>query len=121
MTCAKAKYFLVVLLLCFTQAATALEGFKPYTPSRLEWFAVEMNAGGRVELSEASGYLLDFVPIEKEDAILIYVRYLPTVNREVMNMAIESAREIIAMNAKSRHWNSWLRVKEDIKMAEPTK
>src|SRR5678816_989935 len=87
---------LVMTTVAFAQEKQApLEGWKPYTPTRLEWFAVTMNAGLRVELSEANGYSLDFVPIQNEDSILIYVRYLPTVNRQVMNMSIDSARKVI--------------------------
>ncbi len=110
-----------LFLIGATQVATALEGSKPYTPTKLEWFAVEMNAGGRTELSQANGFSLDFVPIENEDAILIFVRYFPTVNREAMNMAIDRARQVIAIRAKSYRWNNWLRVKEDIKMLDPRK
>ena len=93
------------------------EGALPYTPSRLEWLAVELNAGGRVDLSEASGFSLDYVPIESENTILIFVRYLPAVNRDAMDIAIDNARSIVALKTKALHWTSWLRVKESIEMA----
>lgn len=114
-----------ILLFAITASVPAqetsanLQGWKPYTPTRLEWFAVEMNAENRVQLSEASGYSLDFLPIEKEDSILIYVQYLPTVNRQVMNMSIDTARKLISIKAKSYGWTSWLRIKEDIKILDP--
>lgn len=98
---------------------STLEGWKPYTPSRLQWLALELNAALRVRLSEESGYSMDFVPIENEDAILIYVRYLPSVNREVMNISINSARDVILIKVESYGWTSWLKVKEDIKLAQP--
>ena len=115
----------LVLSLMFTSAEFAyaqatqrrLEGALPYTPSRLEWLAVELNAGGRVDLSEASGFSLDYVPIESENAIVIFVRYLPAVNREAMNIAIDNARSIVTLKTKARHWGSWLRVKENIEIA----
>lgn len=93
------------------------EGALPYTPSRLEWLAVELNAEGRVDLSEASGFSLDYVPIESENTILIFVRYLPAVNREAMNIAIDNARSIVMLKTKVHHWGSWLRVKENIEVA----
>ena len=95
-----------------------LEGSKPYTPSRLEWLAVELNANLRVSMSVNNGYLMSFVPIEKEDTILIYVRYLPNVNREVMNISINGAREVISIKTKQYGWNSWLKVREDIQMEQ---
>ena len=93
------------------------EGLKPYTPTRLEWLALDYNARLRVELSESSGFSMGFVDV-KGDTILIYVRYFLSVNRETMNMAINGAREVISMDAKSRGWSSWLKMKEDVKMVE---
>ena len=95
-----------------------LEGAKPYTPSRLEWLAVELNASLRVSMSVNNGYLMSFAPIKKEDVILIYVRHLPNVNREVMNISINSAREVISIKAKQYGWNSWLKVREDVQMEQ---
>ena len=95
-----------------------LEGVKPYTPSRLEWLAVELNANLRVSMSVNNGYLMSFIPIKKEDAILIYVRHLPNVNREVMNISINSAREVISIKTKQYGWNSWLKVREDVQMEQ---
>jgi len=94
-----------------------LEGWKPYTPSRLEWFAVDLNASDRTQLTEDNGYLLNFIPSEKTDTIIIYVRYMRTVNREAMNLSIDAAREVIKINAKSKGWDGWLKVRENIKMA----
>ena len=95
-----------------------LEGAKPYIPSRLEWLGVELNANLRVSMSVDNGYLMSFVPIEKENVILIYVRHLPKVNREVMNISINSAREVISIKAKQYGWDSWLEVREDIQMEQ---
>ena len=100
------------------EQSAKLEGWKPYAPSRLQWLAVELNAGLRVPLSLEDGYSMDFVPIANEDAILIYVKYLPSVNREFMNMSINTAREVISMKSKSYGWSSWLKVKEKVQMAE---
>ena len=94
----------------------ALEGYKGYTPSRLEWLAVELNASHRVDLHGSLDYLMTFVPIEKSDTILIYVRYLRSVNREVMNLNIDSVRKVIDMIAKRHGWY-WLNVKENIQLA----
>jgi hypothetical protein len=50
---------------------------------------------------------------------MIYVKYLPSVNREVMNMAIDTARKVIAIETKSRGWSSWLKVTERVEMGKP--
>lgn len=93
------------------------EGTKPYTPTRLEWIAVELNSGFRTDLTPESGFSLTFVPLHNQNTILIYVRYLPTVNREIMNSAISTARELIDIKADYYGWRSWLKVREDIKMS----
>jgi hypothetical protein len=91
----------------------------PYTPSRLEWLAVALSARGRVELSTTTGYSIDFVPIENENTILIFVTYVPSiVEREIMNTQIEGARQAIAIESKSRGWSSWLKVREKVEMHE---
>lgn len=93
-----------------------LSGNQPYAPTRLEWLAVELNAELRVDLSEENGFALAFVPIGKEDTIVIYVRHLPSVNRKIMNMSIDTARKVIAVKAKYYGWSSWLKVREDVEM-----
>jgi hypothetical protein len=77
-----------------------------------------LNADLRIAISTNNGYLMNFVPIEKEDTILIYVRYLPSVNREAMNISINSARKVISIKVEHYGWDSWLKVKEDIQMVQ---
>jgi hypothetical protein len=108
---------LIATVVLNTLAFGQNEGLKPYTPTRLEWLALDYNARLRVEFSESSGFSMAFVET-KGDTILIYVRYVPSVNREAMNMAINGAREVISMDAKSRGWSSWLKMKEEVKMVE---
>ena len=74
----------------FAQDQSKLEGWKPYAPTRLEWLAVNLNAQLRVDFSAHNSYAMGFVPFEKEDAIIIYVSYLPSVDRPTMNIAISA-------------------------------
>lgn len=97
------------------------EGLRPYSPNRIQWLALTMEAQMRVDLSRESGYSLDFVGLEPKNAILIYVRYLPTVDREIMNGRIDTARKIINVAAKSEGWLPWLKIEEDVKIAEEPK
>lgn len=112
-------------ILAFAQGRpTNLEGSRPYTPTRLEWLAVELNAQTRKDMTAESEYAIEFLPFGKEDAILIYVTYLPSVDkvpegRQGMNLAVETARKVISIKSKSRGWSSWLKVKERIELAEP--
>ena len=92
------------------------EGEKPYSPTRLEWLAVNMEAQMRTDVSDRDGYSLDFAAPPGQNTILIYVRYLPRVEREIMNTRIETAKQVIAIAAKARGWSSWLKIREDVKM-----
>ena len=87
---------------------------KPYTPNRLEWLALESNAIVRTDTLDEQGYYLVFIPIEKDSTILIYVKYTTNTNRAAMNIGIDAARKVLQINAKSRGWDSWLQIKEQI-------
>jgi len=119
----KIAFIVIPTILFFTtivsfagQVQSIQEGTKPYIPTRLEWLAVELNASTRVDVYDSEGYFLSFIPLEKENTILIFVRYTSKTNREAMNIGIEVARKVIDINVKSRGWGSWLKVREDIKM-----
>ncbi len=90
---------LISILLLVSSAAYSSEGSVPYTPSRLEWFAMDMNVSSATDVSDA-GIAMVFVYLEKSNEILIYVRYLPTSDRELVNKRINNARELIKIKAK---------------------
>jgi hypothetical protein len=123
----KAKRFVVVSCLLLTgvgaftlaqNRASQHEGAKPYTPTRLEWLALEMNAESRRSVTAENPFTLEFVAISDEDTIVIYVQYVPSVNREILNRAVDSARKIVAIRAEGLGWASWLKVKEKIDMLQ---
>lgn len=110
----------ITAVVAFAQGRTSqLEGSKLYTPTRLEWLAVDLNARMRRDVSAENEFTMAFVAVESENAILIYVDYLPSVNRQVMNLAVDTARRVISMESKSKGWSSWLKVKERVEMTEP--
>jgi hypothetical protein len=107
--------FVAGVFVTSAQTRAMSEGEKPYSPTRLEWLAVNMEAQMRIDLSDRDGFSLDFAAPPGQNTILIYVRYLPRVEREIMNARIETAKQVIAIAAKARGW-SWLKVQEDVKM-----
>lgn len=108
---------LLIVCLGFAQNRPLRQGSQPYTPTRLEWLAGELNSTLRVELSVESQYAMVFASVEKDDAILIQVLYFPGVNREVMNSSIETAKKIIAIQSKAKGW-TWLKVQEKIELKD---
>jgi len=110
---------LVVIAICspaWPQTGKPHEGMEPYVPTRIEWLELELSATLRVDLSLDSEYAMDFVGDSARDTIEIVVKYLPTVNREIMNRSIDTAKKIIFRKAESHGWSSWLKVKESVEM-----
>ena len=97
-----------------TLAAQPLPGSEHYTPTKLEWLAVELNSTLSKRYTQADPYLLNIVPMRNEDTLLIFVRYHPQLDREVLNIVLDSTREVIRINAESRGWDTWLQVRERV-------
>ena len=68
------------------------------------------------DASADSPFFLSVVHVAHE-TLLISVRYLPTVNREMMNSAIDSARKVIMNTAKSYGWENWVKIREQVEMS----
>jgi hypothetical protein len=111
------------MALTFSIAATANAqkvahpGLQPFIPTRIDWLVTDLQASLRYESIGQDGFLLQ-ITAEDSETISIYVRYLPTVNREAMNTTIEAAKHVINVNAKSRGWLGWLKVREDVQMVK---
>lgn len=103
------------------QVQSMSEGMKPYTATRLEWLALELNAYYRTEMNDLEGYMLTFVPLEKDNTILIYVGYNKQTRRELMNRGIDNARKMVEKVARSKGWNSWLKIREEVELLDQKK
>ena len=93
------------------------EGEKPFTPSRLEWLAVYLNATARVTFAD-SGYRIDFVPLKNKGTILVHASYLEKSDRDRLKMDVETAKKVAALYAKDYEWDSWLKIEESVKRIE---
>lgn len=114
-------YTLVLPYICHAQQAQKLHpGLAPHTPTRIDWSTTTLQASLRMEALDEYGYLLQITSPDPE-TIMIYVRYLPTVNREAMNTTINASREVIHITAKRYGWDKWLKIVEDIKLADQFK
>src|SRR3989442_16007138 len=103
----------------YAQQAEALRpGLQPYIPTRIDWLTIALQASLRTAMTEENRFTLQITSPDSE-TILIYVRYLPNVDREVMNMRIDTARKVIQITAKSYGWDSWVKIKEDVQMGKP--
>ena len=110
--------FVLLTFITSAQNRQLPEGARPYSPTRLQWLALNMEAQMGQNFSMGEGYSMDFVGLAAENTILLYVRYLPSVNREIMNGSIENAKNVISIAAKGEGWSSWLKIREDVKMVD---
>jgi len=96
---------------------TAHPGSEPFMPTRMDWLIVELQACCRADglPVEGEGFDLQFTNPDSE-TVLIYVTYSPTVDRAVMNIAIDAARKVIDIKTKSYGWQDWVNVREDVHM-----
>lgn len=114
----------VAIIACFlvsTAVAQSIKfkpGLQPYTPNRIEWLALLCNDQLRQDASVDFPFSLSIVQSDHE-TLLVFVRYQPNVNREIMNASIDTARKVIMITAKSYGWDKWLKIKESVEMVKP--
>lgn len=96
---------------------TGKPGLLPYTPTRIDWLTTVLQAQLRQDFSGENRFQL-LIASPDHETVLIYVRYLPNVNREVMNLAIQGARDVINVTARGYGWSQWVKIREDVEMAK---
>jgi hypothetical protein len=119
------KYFIVaavaasVSLFVFANAQSQKlsPGAQPFVPTRIDWLTTTLQASLRDDQMQTTGFQLQITSPNSE-TVLIYVRYLPDVNREVMNTNIDAARQVIQITAKSYGWDKWVKIREDVQLAK---
>jgi len=97
-------------------------GLVSYTPTRIEWLALKVNSIANRRISTDFPYNLDIIETDHETLLIRVVYYpYPSANRQVINLEIDSAREVITSMAKSYGWEKWIKVREEVVMYQPVK
>ena len=95
-------------------------GLTPYTPTKIEWLALDVRSQLQQNVSADSLFSLSVVHVDHE-TLLIVVRYPLTVNREMMSSAVDAARRVIMTTAKSYGWENWVKIREQVEMSPSKK
>jgi hypothetical protein len=119
------RLWFVQVLLCLLLAGNAWAqtspashpGIAPYIPTRMDWLNTVLATQLNADHINDDGYML-IISEKDPETVLIFVRYLPSVNREAMNTAIDTARKVIHITAKSYGWDSWVKIREKVEMAK---
>ena len=80
------------------------EGSKPYTPTRVEWLSLDLNAG----IPTTS---IRYYTTEKSDTIQVCVFHEPTMTLKQRQQLMNFGKEMIRNEANRRSWN-WLKLEE---------
>jgi len=95
-------------------------GLTPYTPTKIEWLALVVNAQLRVQPSSDRLFSISIVEADYV-TLAIIVRHQTTANREIMTRGIATARGLIMSTAKRYGWDSWVKIQERVELSPSKK
>ena len=85
-------------------------GLERYTPTRLDWLLVLLNARFQIE----HPFRLYFKTGNDGKSICVVVSHSANVDKSLVNEWIHRAKDVVLEVAASYGWDSWLEVKVDI-------
>ena len=92
-------------------------GMTPYTPTRLEWLALDLEASYHEDFGRNSDISLHYLP-KPPNTVLIFVHYKSETSAETVNHAIDAAKEVVNQDASSHGWRSWVKVEVQRKLIQ---
>lgn len=106
----------VAALLCVA-AQKNESGSDPYTPTKLEWLAMEANVQADESL-RSEAYHITAIP-KPPNTILLQVSIAPTFEgarggEELLKMAIGGRAEYVTGMARAKGWLNWLQIKQEV-------
>lgn len=97
----------ILVLLLLAAPADAKDGMAPYTPTKLEWMAVE-NHNLVSDHMDAHGFTTALLA-NHPNTIVLTVIHKNTFNRALAETLVKNAKATLEGLAKIRKWN-WLRI-----------
>jgi len=92
------------------------EGEELYTPTRLEWLAVEINSSIST-IPIPAGIMLKFKAGDG-NTLNLHVNYLPVADRAQLNLIVNMVKGYAITLAEARGWNTWMRIEEKVEMGD---
>lgn len=81
-----------------------------YTPTKLEWAALELQANyGQTNWTSETPVMINFLPQNDGNTVLCLLQYTPEVPAATVKINRDSAQKVFDTYAGSRGW-SWLRL-----------
>ena len=109
--CSVVAGFVVASAALHSHAAPGLTeaGMIPYTPSRVEWLALDLEASYHQDFGRDSDYSLHYLP-KPPNTILVFVHYKSETSVETVDKAIDTAKQLVNQDASAHRWSSWVKV-----------
>ena len=109
---------IVILKLAMQSAVPPTQpGMTPYTPTRLEWLALDLEASYHEDIGRNSDYSLHYLP-KPPNTVLIFIHYKSEASADAVNHAIDAAKEVVYQDASSHGWRSWVKVEVQRKLIQ---
>jgi hypothetical protein len=100
-------------MLCSTQK-NASPLMEPYTPTRLEWLALDLESRFKSQLEGEKISSLDFTA-NAPDTIVISVMYPNDAPAAFVDKVIDMAKTFVEMDAQSYGWSRWIKIRVERK------
>lgn len=117
--CAAVAGFVAALATLHSRAAPVPPepGMLPYTPTRVEWLALELEASYRQDFSNDSDYSVHYLA-KPPNTILIFVHYRNETSAAKVDSGIDAAKQIVRQTASAHNWSSWVKVEVSRKLVK---
>jgi hypothetical protein len=89
--------------------AAGRPGDAPYTPTKLEWAALELQARYGQHWTSETPVSREFLPLDDGRTVICLLQYLPELPPSAVNMDREMAQALFEKYATHRGW-PWLRL-----------
>jgi hypothetical protein len=88
---------------------------EPYTPTRLEWLALDLESRFKTQLEGGAGVSnLDFTAVGP-DTVLVSVLYTDDASAATVDAVIEQAKHFANEDADSYGWSKWVKIRVERK------
>jgi len=90
-------------------------GMMPYTPTRLEWLTVDLEASYHQDFGRDTPYSLHYLP-KAPNTVLIFVHHTSETPAGALETAIDAAKQQVNQDASSHGWSSWVKIEVQRKL-----
>lgn len=120
MVCTVARFVAVFVTLYSGAAPVPTEpGMMLYTPMRIEWLALELEASYRQDIGNDNDYSVHYIA-KPPNTILILVHYRNKTSATTLDSGIDTAKQIVRQTASAHNWSSWVKVEVTRKLVKET-